>query len=129
MLAFLFITGLIFTGVGVYALIDPVTALAAPVGLQLEGISAYNQLRASAGAVPLVAGLFMMSSVRKETRVVPALWLVTLILGGLILGRILSLLIDGMPGSTNFVMLGAESFGFVQALYWLRQETTALTDI
>ena len=129
MYIYLFITGLIFTGVGLYALIDPVSALAVPVGLHMEGVSSFNQLRASGGAVPLLVGLFMLGSVRREAWAIPALWAVALILGGLILGRAFSILIDGLPGSTNLTMMALEAFGFIQAAYWLKQQSVPLEDI
>ncbi len=121
---FLFITGLIFIAVGIYGLIDPVAALA-PIGLQIETVSSLNQMRASAGAIPLLAGLFMSASLFRLQWALPALWLVTIILGGLIFGRLVSIAIDGMPGSTNLWFLGFESLGFVQALFWLRMEQQA----
>lgn len=121
MIIFLFITGLIFTGVGLYGLLDPLAA-AAPVGLQLESISSINQMRASAGAIPLLAGLFMMASAFRMHWCTAALWLVSIILGGLILGRLLSMVLDGMPGTANLWFLGFETFGFVQAVFWLRME-------
>ena len=119
MTAFLFITGLIFSAVGLYGLLDPAAAVAG-IGLQLETVGSINQMRASAGAIPLLAGLFMCASVFRLHWQLPALWLVNIILGGLILGRLISMLVDGMPGSTNLWMLGFEGFGFVQALFWVR---------
>jgi hypothetical protein len=82
-------------------------------------------MRASAGAIPLLAGLFMSASLFRLQWALPALWLVTIILGGLIFGRLVSIAIDGMPGSTNLWFLGFESLGFVQALFWLRMEQQA----
>lgn len=119
MTAFLFITGLIFSAVGLYGLINPLAAVA-PVGLQLESVSSINQMRASAGAIPLLAGLFMCASVFRLHWQTAALWLVSIILGGLIFGRLISMLVDGMPGTANLWFLGLESFGFVQAVFWLR---------
>lgn len=117
--AFLFITGLIFSAVGLYGLFDPI-AVVAPIGLQLETIGSINQMRASAGGVPLLAGLFMCASVFRQHWQLPALWLVTLILGGLIGGRLISMAVDGMPGSANLWFIGFETFGFVQAVFWVR---------
>ncbi len=126
---FLAITGFIFAVVGLYALLDPVAAVASTVGFQLEGVNSYNQLRASAGAVPFVVGLFMMASVKRSAWAIPALWSVSLILGGLVMGRAISILIDGIPGNSNLTMMGLEAFGFIQAVFWLKQESTAIEDI
>ena len=122
MLAFLFVTGLIFCAVGLYGLSNPVAAVGTPLGLLIDTTAGLNQMRASAGGVPLLIGLLQLSSLRWPTLAIPALWAVTVTLGGLILRRCLSLLVDGMPPTVNLVYMGLETFGFVQALYWLRVE-------
>ncbi len=57
MLGFLVITGLIFVGIGLRALLKPVEAVAVPFGLQTDGIDGLNHLRASSGRVTILAGL------------------------------------------------------------------------
>ena len=124
MIVFLFITGLIFSAVGLYGLLDPLAAVA-PIGLQLESISSINQMRASAGAIPLFAGIFMCAACFRLHWALPALWLVSIILGGLVAGRLFSMLIDGMPSTANLWFLGFETFGLLQALLWLNIEQAA----
>ncbi|MDX1497567.1 MAG: DUF4345 domain-containing protein [Salinisphaeraceae bacterium] len=116
---FLFFTGLVFIGVGIFGVMSP-EALLAPVALKIENLSSMNQMRASAGGVPLLTGLFMCYAAFRKSLKIPALWLVTILLGGLTLGRIISMVVDGMPPSVNLWFMAAEVFGLVQAVFWLR---------
>ena len=118
---YLFITGLIFAAVGLYALLDPVAALGQPLGLHIEAVNSFNQLRGSAGGVPLAVGIFLVISARKPALARPALWTVALLLGGLELGRLASIAIDGLPSRIIWIYMGAEIFGLVQAVFWLRR--------
>ena len=125
MIGYLFVTGLIFALVGLYALLDPNGALGVPLGLHIETVSSFSQERGSAGGVVLVAGLFMMASARYRKLTLPALWLVTLVLGGLEFGRLVSLVVDGVPGKVVWVYSAFEILGLVQGIFWLRRELTA----
>lgn len=119
MLGFLVITGFIFVLVGLRSLLKPVAAVAAPFGLQVEGVDGLNHLRASSGGVTIVAGLVAMATLFSATLMLPALILLNVLLGGLFLGRLYSLVVDGKPGALIWFSWGFEVFGLVQALSWL----------
>ena len=122
MKGYLFVTGLIFALVGLYCLLDPNAALGVPLGLHIETVNSFSQERGTAGGVTLAAGLFMMAGARYGRLTLPALWLVTVVLGGLESGRLISLLIDGLPGKVVWVYAAFETLGLVQGIFWLRRE-------
>lgn len=119
MLGFLVITGIIFVLVGLRALFKPVAAVAAPFGLQVEGTDGLNHLRSSSGGVTIVAGAVAIATVFSAALMLPALILMNVLLGGLFLGRLYSLIVDGKPGPLIWLSWGFEVFGLVQALLWL----------
>lgn len=119
MLGFLVITGLIFVGVGLRALLKPVEAVAVPFGLQTDGVDGLNHLRSSSGGVTIVAGAVAIATLFSAALVLPALVLMNVLLGGLFLGRLYSLVVDGKPGLFIWISWGLEVFGLVQALLWL----------
>ena len=118
---FLFVTGVIFLIVGLRALIDPVHAIGDLYGLTASGINGLSQLRASAGGVTVLCGAYMVASCFRPAWTYAALAVTTLILGGLVFGRIVGVVADGLPGTTIYVSFALELFGFVQAAFWLRQ--------
>jgi hypothetical protein len=122
MRVFLVITGVIFVMVGLRALVDPISAVAEPFALTLNGPDAFNYLRGGAGGMTLLAGLVMVAVWRYDWLALPALILVNVILGGLLFGRFVSLLVDGMPTRNVWISAGFEMFGFVQAAAWLYVE-------
>lgn len=122
MTGYLFVTGLIFALVGLYSLLDPSAALGVPLGLHIETASSFSQERGTAGGVTLAAGLLLMAGAFRPRLRLPALWLVTVVLGGLEAGRLLSLLLDGVPGKVVWVYAAFETLGLVQGVFWLRRE-------
>ena len=119
---FLFITGAIFLIVGLRALVDPVHAVAEYFGFVVQGVDGLNQLRASAGGVTVLCGAYMIASCFREKWTYAALAVTALVLGGLVLGRIVSLAIDGLPDAKIYTSFALELFGLVQAIYWLREQ-------
>ncbi len=125
MIGYLFVTGLIFAAVGLYSLIDPVAALGPALGLHIETVNSFSQERGTAGGVTLAVGVFLIASAHYKRLVVPALWMVTMVLGGLECGRLLSLFMDGVPGKVVWIYAAFEILGLVQGLFWLRRELAA----
>lgn len=121
MIGYLFITGLIFGAAGLYCLLDPNAALAV-LGLHFQAVNSLSQERGTAGGVTLAIGLFLIAGTRYRGLLRPALWMVVVVLGGLECGRVVSLLIDGLPGTVVWVYIGLEVLGLVQGVYWLRQD-------
>jgi len=125
MIGFLFVTGLIFALVGMYSLVDPNAALGVPLGLHIETVNSFSQERGTAGGVTLAVGILLIASAHYRKLVLPALWMVTMVLGGLEAGRLVSLIVDGVPGKTVWVYSAFEILGLVQGIFWLRRELSA----
>lgn len=104
MTAYLAVTGFVFLIVGLRALLQPVVAMAEPYSLAAETVDAKNYLRSGAGGVTLACAMVLLA---------------VAILGGLVLGRLFSLAVDGSPGPTSWVSGGVELPGLVSGLYWL----------
>ncbi len=124
MIGYLFVTGLIFALVGLYSLIDPNAALA-PLDLHFQTVNSFSQERGTAGGVTLAVGILMIASAHYRRLVLPALWMVTMVLGGLEAGRLVSLFVDGVPGKVVWIYSAFEILGLVQGLFWLRRELAA----
>jgi len=124
MIGYLFVTGLIFALVGLYSLIDPNAALA-PLDLHFQTVNSFSQERGTAGGVTLAVGILMIASAHYRRLVLPALWMVTMVLGGLESGRLVSLFVDGVPGKVVWIYSAFEILGLVQGLFWLRRELAA----
>jgi hypothetical protein len=125
MVGYLFVTGLIFALVGIYTMVDPVAALTATLGVHLDGVNSYNQMRGTAGGVTAAIGAFLIYSASQPRLRLAALWMASVVLGGLELGRIVSIVVDGAPGRLIWIYMGVEIFGLLQALFWLRRESSA----
>lgn len=122
MAGYLFVTGLIFALVGIYTLVDPVAALTVTLGLHLDGVNSYSQMRGTGGGVTAAIGAFLIYSASQPRLRLSALWAVCVVLGGLELGRIVSLALDGLPGKLIWIYMAVEVFGLLQGLFWLRRE-------
>ena len=114
----LFIFGGIFCLVGLNALFAPAD-LTEPIGITLNTPGAFNEIRANYGGMHLFFGLFfVICSFRLQTLKI-GFGLVALYLGGLLFGRITSLLIDGPANQFVLNLTYFESFMFlVSGLMW-----------
>ena len=113
---FLGIMGLAFCKVGIEALIDPQTVLQ-QVGITLDNPSAMSSMRAVYGGMHLFFGLLCFWSAMKEPA--SALRLVALYTSGFVIGRAISLVIDGTPNPFVFTWLGTEAFSLVASVVLL----------
>jgi hypothetical protein len=121
MKGYLLITGLIFAALGLYTLLDPQAAIYTQTGMHMETIAALSQIRGTSGGVTLVVGGFLIAASRRSALELAALWSVVLILSGLELGRLLSLIVDGVPPANVGVSALIENIGLWQGVYWLRR--------
>lgn len=112
---FLLLTGIVFAAIGIYALIDPAQTLAL-VGLQVIEVSSRNEMRAMYGGLNLAIGLYLCAAFRNAGLRSAALTFVALITGGLVFGRVVSLVVDGLPGTTIWLFLAIEVTSCVLAL-------------
>lgn len=124
---FLYITGLIFVLIGAYGLYDPAGAML-PIGLRLDTLASLNQMRGSAGGVPLVLGGLMLWACRRDDLERAALAGVVVVLGGLELGRWVSIVVDGVPPGIIWFYMALETLGLVQAAFLLRANLAAGKD-
>lgn len=94
-------------------------ALLAPLGIALPGASALSEARANYGGMHLGVGAFLVTgAVRRDLRT-PALTVAALFLGGLVAGRVASLVVDGPPSAFVAGLLATELAGSALALVGL----------
>lgn len=115
--AVLGIAGLVFVGVGAAHLIDPQGAIA-PMGLQLTEINSYNEIRANYGGMHLMLGLLFLTALWRKSLRTDALLVLALFTNGLVLGRAVSIIVDGNPGLFIWGFLVLEAVG-AMAAFWL----------
>jgi len=115
---FLILLGLATLNIAVQAILDP-QAIFDNVQVQLGNLTARNSVRALYGGVNLAFGMFWLVAAFRAQRT--GLILALLYTGGFALGRILSMLLDGMPGAFAMQWLVTESvFALAAAglLFW-----------
>ena len=106
---FLGLCGLAFVLIGVNTFVDPLRAMS-PLELNVNTVNALNELRATYGGLQIGIGLFLFAGVGRATLRRPVLLAQALMVGGLVIGRLVGIALDGLPS------------GFVQSL--LALETT-----
>ena len=111
---FLLICGLSFLLIGANTFHDPLAAMA-PVELNINTVSALNELRATYGGLQIGMGLFLLAGIACKSMTRPALLAQALIVGGLASGRLISIALDGLPNA------------FVQGLVVLESVTALLS--
>lgn len=115
---FLILLALATLNIAIQAILDP-QVIFDNVQVQLGNITARNSVRALYGGVNLVFGLFWLyAAFRAQTT---GLILALLYTGGFAIGRVLSLMMDGMPGAFAMQWLITESaFALIAVglLYW-----------
>ncbi|MCK6692073.1 MAG: DUF4345 domain-containing protein [Thermoanaerobaculia bacterium] len=103
---FLILMGLSALNIALQALADPQTVMNF-VDVELGNITARNSIRALYGGVNLAFALFWLYAAFRAQR--EGLILGTLYTGGFVLGRLLSIALDGMPGAFALQWLVVES--------------------
>lgn len=111
---FLLICGLSFLLIGANTFHDPLAAMA-PVELNINTVSALNELRATYGGLQIGMGLYLLAGIACKSMTRPALLAQALIVGGLASGRLISIALDGLPNA------------FVQGLVVLESVTALLS--
>ena len=127
---------IVFTGLAIAFAAPALTAyltpqtLFQPIGIPLEGPDALAEIRAAYGGFfSLVTALCAMAALRPALRGL-VLGLLTLLLGGFVLGRSLSWGIDGaatLPVSVANFRLEAVALGICLALLWWNRRDPAPT--
>jgi hypothetical protein len=118
---FLVLVGAIFIGLGTYNLVLPVAAISI-FKITLVEVSSINEIRANYGGMHLLLGLFFLYGALANRFRDAALLVVAVFTGGLVLGRLVSLMLDGSPNEAIWALLIVESVGcVVAALLFLRK--------
>ncbi len=122
---FLVLLALATLNIAVQAILDP-QVIFDNVQVQLGNLTARNSVRALYGGVNLAFGLFWLyAAFRQQTM---GLTLALLYTGGFAVGRILSLIMDGMPDAFAMQWLVTESvfaLGAAGLLFWNAKKPTA----
>ena len=111
---FLVLCGLAFVLIGINTFVDPLRAVA-PLELNVNTVSALNELRATYGGMQIGIGLFLLAGVGRAALTRPALLAQALLVGGLVVGRLVGIALDGLPS------------GFVQGLLALELTISVLS--
>ena len=115
---YLSLVALAFIGTGAFGLSSP-QALTDYVGTTLTSVDGFNETRGLYGGVHLMVGLLLMFAAFNKALHRIGLLLALTFLGGYVFGRLASISLDGMPGSTVFLWLGVEAVGSTIALFLL----------
>jgi len=122
---FLLLCGLSFLLIGINTFHDPLAAMA-PVELNINTVSALNELRANYGGLQIGMGLFLLVGLCCKSYVRPALLAQALIVGGLAAGRLVSIALDGQPNAFVQGLIVLESvIALLSLALFLRQPKIA----
>lgn len=120
MFFYLVITGVLFLIVGIRALFQPIESIAIPYSFSAKSIDAKNYLRSGTGGVAITTGVVMIASAFIPSLTLAGALVSVTILGGLVFGRLASLLLDGSPGITPWISGVFELLGLLSGAYWLQ---------
>jgi hypothetical protein len=95
--ALLLLAAASFLYVGISGLLSPVS-LTEPIDLEMRGPSAVNEIRANYGGMHLAIGLLFLAGALVARARRPATILLAVFAAGLVFGRIVSIVVDGVPG-------------------------------
>ena len=114
------VAALVFLIVGIGHLVVPLT-MVEPMNIQLRGINAFNEIRANYGGMHSLMGIFLLLGVFVPKLREAALVTLAIFTSGLVLGRMVSIAVDGVPGTVIWLMLVGELIGAVIAWLLLRR--------
>ena len=108
---FLGLIGFGFVAVGVFCLFLPLKGIEV-FEIDLVATSAFNEIRASYGGMHVLLGIFFLLGAFAVHLRRAALLVATLLLGGLVIGRMSSFILDGSPNDMVRLMFVVECVGF-----------------
>jgi len=111
----LLLTGIVFLLVGGTGLRTP-EKIMGPLGVTLDGRPALNEVRANYGAAHLGLGIWFICGGLIPRYRLGAIATVTAFVGGLVLGRLISLAVDGPPGPFVAMLFAVEFVGALAGL-------------
>lgn len=114
------LSALLFIALGVNGLVNPLGHLA-PYGLELQAPGWLGEIRANYGGMHLGIGLLLaLGAVRADWQRA-GLAVLLVFLGGLAVGRTVSVFVDGVPPNFALVFIAIEWVGALLALWLLRR--------
>ena len=119
---FLLLSGIGFMLIGINTFRDPIAAIAG-VELGVQSINALNEVRANYGGMQMGIGILLFSAALLQWLSRSALLALSLITGGLVVGRLVSIMLDGMPNTTVQALLILEFVTTVAAIFLFFQHT------
>ena len=103
----LVVGALAFLMVGIGHLVVPL-AMVAPMNIHLGGVNAFNEIRANYGGMHSVMGIFFLYGALVTKWREAALVTLAIFTTGLVLGRLVSIAIDGVPGTFIWMLFAGE---------------------
>ena len=119
---FLLLSGIGFMLIGINTFRDPIAAMVG-VELGVQSINALNEVRANYGGMQIGIGILLFSAALLQWLSRSALLALSLITGGLVVGRLVSIMLDGMPNTTVQALLILEFVTTVAAIFLFFQHT------
>lgn len=123
---FLGIVATVFLGLGTINLFFPVAGMAA-FEVQISSVSALNEIRANYGGMHFALGLLFLSGALVRALRVSTLLVVALFTAGLVLGRLVSLVLDGIPNLFVLGLFALEALGCAVATVLYTRASRATT--
>lgn len=114
------IAALLFIALGINGLLNPVGHLA-PYGLELATPGWLGEVRANYGGMHLGIGLLFALGAARTDWQRTGLAVLLVFMGGLAVGRTLSVFVDGTPPGFAIAFIAIEWFGAALALLLLRR--------
>jgi hypothetical protein len=111
---FLVLVGLVFAGLGVFNLVQPVEGISI-FEIELLNASSMSEIRANYGGMHLLFGMFLIYGAFEINIQRTSLLIVAVFIGGLVLGRITSLVMDGNPNEAVWTLFIIEVIGLLVA--------------
>ena len=111
----LVVIGAMLVGLGLSGLVAPAQLLA-PLDITLGSPHAYGGVRAHYGGMELGLGVFLLAAAATPALRRPGLLVALAFVGGLVLGRTVSVLADGMPSGLGGRIFCTEIIGTVALL-------------
>lgn len=101
------VAALAFLTVGIGHLVAPLT-MVEPVSIQLRGVNAFNEVRANYGGMHSLMGAFFLLGAFAAKFREAALVTLAVFTSGLVFGRMVSIAVDGAPGTFIWLLLVGE---------------------
>ena len=111
---YLWLAAIVFVGLGISLLCWP-TEILKRVEVKFDSPTAFADIRADYGGCIFGVGVFLVWCASHRHRVGNGLLCVGLVFSGYVIGRLLSLMIDGTPKRIIFILIAVEIVGAAMA--------------